>query len=238
MNNEQCTPKQLVYLTHVYNKNDPTRQLLEFIQIYFKEIKDIKDLTKSQISLLINKCIIPKVNLSNFRYIFTDFKNNTFKIQDKYIPYTYVKGIQKNIKNNKSIEILCFFKLLVLDYDLCEEYNTKEKLLNFITLLLEKEKETFLIYETCNGYHVYCVSNYFNYYKKDTLNYMKKLKCDTFYASFSSKVGFVVRLEKKEDRNEEYVERFIKRINNYATLSDLMELIKIKNNYIKINEEK
>ena len=236
-----ATPKQILYLKMLQN------------EFQNKEIENVnnENLTKKEITKLINSLKIklnksknlPNINFSYYKYLFTDFKENEYTKNDRFTPYTYVKGTQLNLKTNKSLSVICFFKLLVLDYDLSDEYDSKEKLLNFITSLLEKENETFLVYETHNGYHVYCVSNTFVHYNKNTIDFMQKLKCDPFYISFSAKIGFVVRLQKKEEfrnkefrnkefRNEKFIERFVKKINNFPIKPDLIDLINVKDNYI------
>jgi hypothetical protein len=55
---------------------------------------------------------------------------------------------------------------------------------------------------------------------------MNQLHSDPFYISFSQYSGFVIRLQKKSEND--FVERFIKQINNYTIIPELTYLINTK----------
>jgi hypothetical protein len=64
-----------------------------------------------------------------------------------------------------------------------------------------------------------------------TIKLMMELNCDRFYVGFTRKVGFVVRIQKKEDRDEQFIERFVCQVNDYPILPELQQLVQIKDSY-------
>jgi hypothetical protein len=57
---------------------------------------------------------------------------------------------------------------------------------------------------------------------------MQNLGCDKYYIGFTRKLGFVTRLNKKSGRIESFIERFIKQVNDYPILQELLDLVKLK----------
>ena len=146
----------------------------------------------------------------------------------------YIIGRQYR-KNKKSyLDVFCFKNLMVLDWDIpkISKLNNiqilKNELLNKIKNILSTVPYTFYIYETFNGYHGYCVSQSFSSSDYKTWTLMRNLECDNFYIGFTKSVGFVIRMNKKPNRDEEFVERFITKINDYPVIPHLDNLIKIK----------
>jgi hypothetical protein len=114
---------------------------------------------------------------------------------------------------------------MILDYD--------NMSLEEVEDILKKSELTFLLYHTKNGFHAYCISHEFNYSEKKTLILMNKLKCDEYYIGFSKHVGFVTRLQKKNNREEEYIEKFIKKISGPSgELLHLKELVDFKDSLL------
>ena len=60
-----------------------------------------------------------------------------------------------------------------------------------------KLSETFRIYKTSRGYHVYCTSKRFPYRNRDTMEYMLSNLCDKYYCVYSYIRGFSTRLNNK-----------------------------------------
>jgi hypothetical protein len=180
--------------------------------------KHIDDLLHNDIVEIFGKLLVPITPfLSNLTYIIKeDFGN-------------YLIGTQSNIKRETQIDLICFKNLLVVDWDI-KHGESKQELLENIKESIQKIPYTFYIYETFNGYHGYLISQTFLYSEWKTIELLNKLNCDPFYIGFTRKVGFVIRLNKKKNRNEEFIEKFICKINDYTILPELEKLINIKDN--------
>lgn len=152
--------------------------------------------------------IMSNVNLYNLRYTIETETDD------------YIIGTQTHIKDNKTLRIISFKSLMILDYDNCTIKEVEEKLFKF--------PYTFLVYKTFNGFHCYNITREFDYKDKNTLKLMSEMKCDDWYIQFTSKIGFVTRLERKFDRKEEYIEKFIKIINDYPVNDKLLNLVEFK----------
>lgn len=90
---------------------------------------------------------------------------------------------------------ICFKNILMIDIDdIDKNYN-----IDYTTVInhFENLDESYCIYKSNHGYHVFCVSRYFNYYEKDTLKLMLDNHCDYYYIIYSYLRGFCVRLNKK-----------------------------------------
>lgn len=153
-----------------------------------------------------------KISFKNLQYI------NEYENDD------YIIGEQIHRDTGLSMKIICFKKLMILDYDDITIADLEE--------ILHKFPYTFSIYKTHRGYHVYCLSKEFDYMLQDTLQLMFDMKCDRFYINFTKYIGFVTRLEKKHNRNEEYIEKFIKIIGTKPIIKKLEELVLVKDNLL------
>ena len=119
---------------------------------------------------------------------------------------------------------MCFYDMMVIDWDNIS--------LNEIKNLLKNDKHTWYIYKTYNGYHGYCMSKKWEHYKNDTLLFMQKMSCDPVYISFVKSVGFIIRIQKKENRNESFIENFACKVNDLPVLPRLAKLMTIKDSII------
>ena len=103
---------------------------------------------------------------SIFRPLKINFKNLLYFLEKE--TNDYIIGKQKHIDKNTIMKIISFKKLLVLDYDNIP--------LSEIETILQKTNLTFLIYQTKNGFHCYCISHEFDYNNQETLQLMYSLK--------------------------------------------------------------
>jgi hypothetical protein len=154
-----------------------------------------------------------KINFKNLRYILQEETDD------------YIIGIQEHIDIKRKMKIISFKNLMLLDYD---QINLQE-----LEDILSKFPFTFLIYQTFNGFHAYNISKVFDYTKQETLQLMYDMKCDKHYINFVRYTGFVLRLEKKVGRKEEYIEKFVKQINTFPILDHLKKLVEFKDNFFK-----
>ena len=147
------------------------------------------------------------------------FKNLKYIIEEETDDYFI--GVQQNLLKKTEMKLISFKNLMVLDYDNTTLDNIENILCNY--------PYTFLVYKTYSGYHVYNISEEFPR-SNSTLQLMHDMKCDYYYINFCKYTGFTVRLDKKKDRKEEYIEKYVKQINNYLINDKLKELVKYKDN--------
>ena len=86
----------------------------------------------------------------------------------------------------------------MIDIDLHKINNTEitdEYIINYFS----KKKESFRIFKSINGYHVFCTSKKFKYRSKESLEFMLNNMCDKYYCMYSYLRGYCVRLNKKFD---------------------------------------
>jgi hypothetical protein len=216
-----ATDKQKVYLQSVLQEEK--KLLSEFT------MTPIDNLTHQEITLIFKKLQVPiHLHLKDIKYIMKEEGPG------------YVVGTQLNTYSKKTMNLIVFQYLMVIDWDisslakdaLSSVSTDKDELLESIKTLLKQFPYTFYIYETFNGFHGYLVSKNFDYYSWDTLKLLKQLRCDKYYIGFTRKIGFTVRLNKKLNRNEEFIEKFVCKINDYPILQELQKLIEIKDNLI------
>jgi hypothetical protein len=220
---KKASTKQISYLKYILNSQD--YKLSNFTT------KSFEELTHTDIANLFSELDIPiSIKITNLKYII-----------DKDTP-DYVIGKQYNTKTNKKImDLICFKNMMILDYDIPKEKSSddtsnkeesKRQLLEQIEDTLKLYPYTFLIYETTNGYHVYCVSKRLEFTDYNTIKLMQLLGCDKYYIGFTRKLGFVTRLNKKAGRTEDFIERFVKQVNDYPILQELLDLVKLKDKLI------
>jgi hypothetical protein len=211
---KRATDKQINYLKGILRERN--LRLQDLLQ------KEYDQLTYDDICSLFKRCDVPfSIDMRNLEYIIQRETDD------------YIIGEQFNRKtSNKIMDIIAFKNLMVLDYDIKDCKITKSDLLKYITDRLSVKPYSFSIYETFGGYHVYCTSNRFDYSHHSTHSLMKDFGCDQFYIGFTKYVGFAVRLNRKPNRNEVFIERFVTRINESLVDNSLEKLVQFKDNLI------
>lgn len=204
----KATDKQINYLKSILN--DTCTILSNYTDKNINQLrhKDIVDIFKK-----LNTPITPFIQ--NTKYI----------IKKKLTQKCF---IGQQITPTNTMDLLVFKNMCVIDWDINKDYPTKELLLNHLLQFLQTKNYTFLLYETFKGYHGYIVSHIIDYYNYNTIKLLQELECDPFYIGFTRKVGFVVRLNKKTNRNETFIEKFCYQINKLPILPELQNLIDIK----------
>jgi hypothetical protein len=96
-----------------------------------------------------------------------------------------------------------------------------------------KLSETFRIYKTSRGYHVYCTSKRFPYRERGTIEYMLNNLCDKYYCIYCYIRGFSTRLNNKFNNEGKILYKYIGKTNgeeddNLVKLVNLMERKSIK----------
>jgi hypothetical protein len=124
-----------------------------------------------------------------------------------------------------SMEVIVFRRIMMLDWDDID--------INTIERMLSTQPYTFYIYQTHRGYHGYCVSKYMIHTDLSNLSLMSLLKCDPVYISFCRCTGYVVRTSKKIGRDENFVERFVKKVNEFPVIDKILNLLELKDSIIQ-----
>ena len=211
----KASNKQLNYLKHILDSQ--SIQLSKFTN------KDVNELNHKDIVEIFKILDIPMTPiLNNYKYI--------IEYEDSQL--NYIIGRQLHLKKNTEMKLICFKDFVIIDWDIPKDTNKKE-FLKELKIRLHNFPYTFYIYETYNGFHGYIMNQKMWFADWNTIKLLKELNCDEFYIGFTRKVGFVVRLNKKTDRNEEFIEKFVCQINDYPILNENQLLLDIKDDLIQ-----
>jgi hypothetical protein len=96
---------------------------------------------------------------------------------------------------------ICFRNLLMIDIDINKidaehRHNITD---DYIINHFQQRKESFRIYKSINGYHIFCTSKKFKYRDLTSIEFMLNNMCDKYYCLYSYLRGFCVRLNRKFD---------------------------------------
>lgn len=95
----------------------------------------------------------------------------------------------------RKTEYICFKNLLMLDIDKNDSYMLTDKFIkNYFNSFQDK---CFIIHKSRNGYHVFVVSEEFDYNSKKSVEFMLENFCDFYYCCFSHIRGYSVRISCK-----------------------------------------
>jgi hypothetical protein len=126
---------------------------------------------------------------------------------------------------------ICYKSLLVIDIDV---YKHDDKVSIAKTFQrLDTSENLFDVFESRNGFHVFCVSEPFDYNERATIELMMSYKCDFFYAVYSHLRGFCVRLNRKmneyfalmSNNDDAYIYRYVGRFGRGETSKRLTDLV-------------
>ena len=127
---------------------------------------------------------------------------------------------------------ICFRNLLMIDIDRNKLDNSTEINDEFIIEYFSKKKESFRIYKSANGYHIFCTSKKFKYRSKESVKFMLDNMCDKYYCLYSYLRGYCVRLNPKfnelNDNNKtEKIYKLLAIINKNNELHEQKKKIRI-----------
>jgi hypothetical protein len=257
------TEKQKRLVEKIYENTDTHKTLQEFIEMVCG--KSIDDLINDDINKLIKftkknespserqkqmlreLCVYLDIETPT-ALTMKEFQDTLELLRNKYdifIPYyintsritytiqtkmnNYFIGTQHYIERAQDMKVIGFKDIVMVDYDNI----TLDEVLNKITPF----PYTFWVYETTKGYHVYVMSKHFNLQDIATRQEMYKMGCDKWYISFTKCYGTIVRLEPKPGRQEQFVEKFTRQVNNYSILPEIETVIQIKDALIRNNNK-
>jgi len=208
-----ATKSQLLYIEYLFNRYEQETKLPDDIKNYDDVHKYIKYFKT-------------KYNHFNFNDYHTFEQLTNIKYNIKYTSNLYIKGTQVFDDYTKNIDFIAFKNILMLDID--DKENIDEVC---IILLLYYPTELFYIYETFNGYHIYCISRFFNPKDMETIKLMESIKCDEMYIKFTFFYNmFNIRTSRKLNRikKEKYIEKFYNKIGFGIEDNIIMKCIKKK----------
>lgn len=149
----------------------------------------------------------------------------------------YFVGVDMNV----NMYCVYYRDIMVLDIDeeFIEELDWRQKIfkqqkfLNKCRETSKKYNDTYAIYKSRKGYHVFVINRRFDKSDKKTMDYMIEFGSDTNYLVFTYLVGWVVRLNKKTPHDEmyEYIGTIGKNID-----SEIFETVKLHFDCSKIYE--
>lgn len=213
--------------------NDPLQKQnciqLDQSDLSIENVNDIIRLAPAFISGVKRDQVLIKT--SDDYYIARDILTNTV-----YICFKDLLTIDIDVDTDKNTDInLDINNDINLDKntDIKLDINNDEKIMDYFSKL----SETFRIYKTPRGYHIYCTSKRFPYRDKDTISYMLNNFCDKYYCVYSYIRGFSTRLNNKFNNQGQIVYEYIGKTNGeedckLVKLVNLMESksVKYKNN--------
>jgi hypothetical protein len=122
---------------------------------------------------------------------------------------------------------ICYKHLLTIDIDNPE-----------IDLVTLKQKliqipETFRIYKSNRGYHIYCTSKLFDYRSKQSVEFMLDNFCDPYYCIYSYIRGYCTRLNNKFEYEGIQIYEYIEKVGTKHENERLLHLINVMERYSK-----
>lgn len=213
-------------------KNSDTKKLFNKLESKCKIDKEtVKKIAKISIADIEKKCnrkikTREDITISDMKKIFSENKFGLFSIDRPiHIELNYEYGKQESeLCDEGYMYYLRFFNLMMIDID--------NKNLDDIKKLLLEFGETFRIYETYKGYHIFITSRKIPYNSDMVPEIMAYLKCDSYYILFCQKNGYKIRLNKKKDRGETFISKYLETIGTKDELHENVELMMIHDKYI------
>lgn len=260
------TDKQKRLVEKIYKDTETEKTYQEFIKMVcnksvselakddistlIKYSKKDKSPTERQKQMLKNLCVYLDIETPTILTMkkFEDTLKMLENRYDVFIPYyintsritytiqtkmnNYFIGTQHHIKDElvqQDMKVIVFKDIVMVDYDNI----TLDEVLKKITPF----PYTFWVYQTTRGFHVYVMNKLFNLQDIATHQLMYKMGCDKWYISFTKCYGTVVRLEPKTGRQEIFVEKFTRQVNNCFVLPEIQSVIEIKDAIIRNNNK-
>jgi sugar-specific transcriptional regulator TrmB len=115
---------------------------------------------------------------------------------------------------------ICFRNLLTIDIDRDFE---NDIIINHFTRI----PETFRIYRSKRGYHIYCTSREFEYRSKESVDFMLNNNSDPYYCVYSYIRGFCTRLNNKFTDCGENIYNYVGKVGDKPEITRLVKLTEI-----------
>lgn len=188
--------------------NDDLKQLIEKFE-NCNNNKNVYNESQTNFYNKLNSLNYNDIEL-NLEYVEYIVKNYDLKFETiKYVStmfVNYTKRPQRILHTNSdyyigvdmytNVHYMCYENILMMDIDDSSIDNIENKIKSY--------NDSYVIYKTQNGYHVFVLNRRFIHNKKETIEYMVNFKTDYKYIICSFLRGFSVRLNKKYKDEETY----------------------------------
>jgi len=155
-----------------------------------------------------------------------------------YLAPFFISGVKRQqtlIKTSKDYYVardnltntvyICFKNLLTIDID--DENIQLETIQDKLYLI----PETFRIYKSKRGYHIYCTSKSFDYRSKQSVELMFNNFCDPYYCVYSYIRGYCTRLNNKFNSACLQIYKYIGKIGTSDENERLVYLVNLMEKY-------
>lgn len=122
---------------------------------------------------------------------------------------------------------ICYKNVLTIDID------NGGLDIDIIKKKLSSVPETFRIYKSKRGYHIYCTSKLFDYRSKESVDFMLNNFCDPYYCIYSYIRGYCTRLNNKFDSEREQLYEYIGKVGTADELERILYLVNLMERYSK-----
>jgi hypothetical protein len=201
---------------HTTDKLLKNKDLRDFIT---DRLKNTEDIDKHELILFLSKFLKNHIR-TTYRCLYDSDK--------------YFIGVDMNV----NMYCIYYKSLLVLDIDIeigdkwYGELFAERKVISKCEKFNKIYGDTYMIFRSKNGYHVFVVNREFDKKSQETIKYMYDFGVDFNYIIFSYVVGYVVRLNRKTEDDLMYSYICTVGNNEKKELADLVEIhIKKTNEY-------
>lgn len=193
---------------------------------------------KTFLNILENKDPLQNCEIPEKQKMITDFTINNSNDIIKLAPQ-FISGVnrpQQLIKPKRDYYIardsltntvyICFKHLLTIDID--QDIDKDVVIEHF-----SKIPETFRIFRSKRGYHVYCTSKSFDYRSKDSVDFMFNNMSDPYYCVYSYIRGYCTRLNNKFDDCGKTIYEYVGKTGGKLEID---RLVKLTNLMLQLSE--
>lgn len=188
--NENIVKNNTFYSEYIYNTNIIGRK-------YYLE-KDRVPYTSSAKDYIINKYGKTYESIYIISNNFKTFMNKPHRLLVNHSDYFIAVDLT-------TLMICIYYKnLMVIDIDFSEDLKNIDEIISFCTKKQIETKDSYIIYSTTNGAHIFVTNRDFIYNSKESVDYMIEHKCDFNYVNFVYNVGWALRLSSKNKEDSFY----------------------------------
>lgn len=154
-----------------------------------------------------------EININSIKYMSTYFINYIKKPQ-RYLHFE--NDLYIGVDMNTNMHYICYKDIVMFDID-------NIALEDIMPLL--KSEDSYLIYKSNNGFHIFLTNRRIDYDSDESIKYMIEMKTDIKYIICSYLRGYSVRLNKKKETENIY--ELVYEHNKHLANKDIIELINI-----------
>ena len=123
-----------------------------------------------------------------------------------------------------NIYYMCMKNILMIDVDFNKtNFKTMDDILNNLKIYSQNTGDSYIIYKSRNGAHIFVTNRTFDYKSREAIEYMYNFGCDFNYICFAYIRGWSVRLNRKDENDMLY--KYIDEINPENHKEDIINII-------------